>query len=142
MKKLLFAAGILVVGLGAAYAQSKVATPQTQQAQKQTERTVQAERKMDPKVIADRKTERMEKALELTPDQKAKIHAIYLEDAQQAQGRAALRQQTNEQVKAVLTEDQVQKMDAADAARKEKMKSKMQKRKAYQKAAPGEVQPK
>lgn len=142
MKKLFFAASILIAGLGAVYAQSKVEAVKPQQSVKQMDRAMKAERKMDPKMVADRKTDRLEKAVQLSPEQKQKVHAIYLEEAQQVQGRATLRKATNENIRQVLHPEQIQKMDAEQAIRKEHKKAAMESRKSTQKAAPGEVQPK
>lgn len=142
MKKLFFAAGILLAGLGVVYAQSKITAPTDQQAVKQVDRIDKAERKTDPKVMADRKTMRLEQTVQLSPEQKEKVHAIYLNEAQQLQGRAVLRKETQESVRKVLTAEQIQKMDMEQAARKEYRKVGMENRKATQKAAPGEVQPK
>src|SRR5690606_2996061 len=93
--------------------------------------------KMDPKMIADQKTQRLEKAVSLTADQKAKVHAIYLEEATKMQGRAVLNKATNEKIKTVLTADQIQELEAASTEHKNSRKQKVETRKDFQKDAPG-----
>ncbi|PSK88023.1 hypothetical protein [Taibaiella chishuiensis] len=124
MKKILFAAGISILGLSAVYAQNmqKKAAAQTQTSNASS----RSQQTRNPEQIAEMKTARLDKEVGMTADQKKKIYDIFLKEAQENQGRAALRQETNTQVKGILTAEQNQKLEARQAERKEMMMQRKQ----------------
>lgn len=124
MKKILFAAGISILGLSAVYAQNmqKKAGAQTQTSNASS----RSQQTRNPEQIAEMKTTRLDKEVGMTADQKKKIYDIFLKEAQENQGRAALRQETNTQVKGILTAEQNQKLEARQAERKEMMMQRKQ----------------
>ena len=127
MKKVLFAAGITLLGLSAVYAQNM-----QKKAAAQSETSVNAQpgrrgvQTRSPEQVAELKTSRLDKEVNMTAEQKKKIYDILLKEAQQNQGRAALRQETNTQVKSVLTPEQNQKLEAGQAERKQMMMERKQ----------------
>ncbi|WP_157977004.1 hypothetical protein [Taibaiella helva] len=138
MKKILFVAGITLTGLSVAFAQEmkqdqKVAV--TRQS-----RNVDGVVRKSPERIAQHRVERLDKELTLSADQKQKLNELFVKDAQANNGRAIQRKETENQVKAILTPDQVQKYEAAKAERKQIMMQRRQQTDLQQKAAPGAVQ--
>lgn len=127
MKKILFAAGISLIGLGAVYAQNQQnkAAAQTQTSNSAAPAT-RSRQMRSPEQIADMKATRLDKEVGMTADQKKKVYDIFLKEAQENQGRAALRQETNTQVKSILTAEQNQKLQARQAERQEVMMQRKQ----------------
>jgi protein CpxP len=128
MKKVLFAAGITLLGLSAVYAQNlqKKAAVQSETSARTAQPSGRNIHARTPEQIADAKTARMDKEVGMTADQKKKIYDILLKDAQQNRGRAALHQETNTQVKSVLTPEQNQKLEARQAERQQMMQERRQ----------------
>jgi Spy/CpxP family protein refolding chaperone len=127
MKKLLFAAGILTFGMTSVFAQDvKPSTGTTSQAAPAAAQQMQMSKKMDPKMMATMKANRMEKTLALTPEQKAKVTDIFLNEKQDGNMRMAENPETEKQIKAVLTPDQVAKFDALKAQREAARQARMQ----------------
>lgn len=128
MKKVLFAAGITLLGLSAVYAQNlqKKATAQSETSARTAQPSGRGTQVHTPEQIAEAKTARLDKEVGMTADQKKKVYDILLKDAQQNQGRAALRQETNTQVKSILTPEQNQKLEARQAERKQMMQERRQ----------------
>lgn len=127
MKKILFAAGISLIGLGAVYAQNQQnkAAAQTQTSNSAAP-AARSRQTRSPEQIADMKAARLDKEVGMTADQKKKAYDIFLKEAQENQGRAALRQETNAQVKSILTAEQNQKLEARQAEQKEVMMQRKQ----------------
>ncbi len=127
MKKILFAAGISLIGLGAVYAQNQQnkAAAQTQTSNSATP-AARSRQMRSPEQIADMKATRLDKEVGMTADQKKKVYDIFLKEAQENQGRAALRQETNTQVKSILTAEQNQKLQARQVERQEVMMQRKQ----------------
>lgn len=120
MKKVFLLAGVVVVGLGTLWAQDKKQTTPTQPAT-QTVRATHSLQEKDPQIIAERKTARLEKEIGLTTEQKEKAYNVFLKDAEAGRERASLRQETNEQIKAILTPEQTAQFEARQKSRKEVM---------------------
>jgi protein CpxP len=136
MKKLLFAAGITVLGLTAVFAQDKKQTPaQVSQAQEKKPRTASAGRAA-PEKIAEIKTNRLDRQVSLNEDQKKKVYDIYLKEAQAAQGRAAQHDETEVQLKTILTADQHQKYETVKAEKKQQLLERRSEKQSEQKPAP------
>ena len=92
-----------------------------------------------PEEKAKMKTERLDKQLDLTDEQEAKVEQIYLNSARKmaelkeqkgddkkamGQDFKVIKQATNEQLKAVLTPEQMAKKEKMEAERREKHKNK------------------
>jgi opacity protein-like surface antigen len=142
MKKVLFVAGIAVIGFSAAFAQDiKQSTkPTTSSSEVKQSRVTDgaAMRKADPQTIAQRKTERLNRELSFTEDQKQKVHAVFLKEIQETNGRAALRKETEDQLKAIFTAEQNQKYEAMKESRQQAiMENTTPSRAADLKTAPG-----
>ena len=123
MKKAILTIAIAVMGLSAAFAQDT------------TKRMRRPMPKMTAEQRAERVTERMEKQLSLTADQKTKIYALELDNAKkmdawrsadQGDVKGKMKERKAEmdaqkaKVDAVLTADQKTKLDAFRAEAKEK----------------------
>lgn len=142
MKKIFFAAGIAVIGLSAAFAQDqKKTTPISANQQESTAKSsrVAGARNLNPQKVAEIRTARLNSEVTLTEDQKKKVQEVFLQEAQNNQGRAALREETNKQIKAILTAEQNQKMEAAQAERNQKIQERRA-MKAEPVAAPGKAE--
>ncbi len=122
MKKILFVAGIAVIGFSAAFAQDiKQSTKTASSSEVKQSRVTEGAgaRKADPQTIAQRKTERLNKELSFTEAQKQKVQAVFLKEAQETNGRAALRKETEDQLKAIFTAEQNQKYEAMKESRQQ-----------------------
>lgn len=128
MKKILLSAGVIIIALaaGSSFAQQKTNTATTtQQSTQATSRQEVRKAKMQnmtPEQMAQMRTDRINKDVNLTKDQEAKVHAIFLKEAQQNKGRMAERKATQEQLRAVLNKDQAQKLDEIKKERMNKMR--------------------
>lgn len=109
MKKILFAAGITVVGLSAAFAQDVKQTTTAPTATKRIERPHTT--KATPEVIAKARTNRLSKQLSLNSDQEQKVYDIFLKHAQASSGRSVQRDELDKQLQSVLTPEQNKKYD-------------------------------
>lgn len=122
MKKVFFAAGITLLGLSAVYAQNM-----QKKAAVQSETAVNAQhvrkgiQTRSPEQVAEQKTVRLDKEVSMNAEQKKKVYEIFLKEARENKGRAALRQETNNQVKGVLTPEQNQKLEVRQSERKQMM---------------------
>ena len=125
MKKVFFVASIALVGLSAAFAQDKQqSAPAAQQTKGTSVSRVQRAdgiRSVTPEKIAETRTARLNKEVSLTADQQKKAYDLFLKEAQENKGRAMNRQETSTELKAILTAEQNQKMEAVQAERKQKM---------------------
>ena len=121
MKRILLAAAaILTIGASNTFAQ-EVKTATTSQ-EKSTNVTSNSVPKRDPKAMAAAKANRLEKALDLTADQKQKVSDIFLSEAPTS-GGMNLNPETEAKIKEVLTKDQIVKYDAMKAKRMESMQN-------------------
>lgn len=127
MKKVFFAAGITLLGLSAVYAQNM-----QKKAAVQSETSVNAQharkslQARSPEQIAEQKTVRLDKEVGMNADQKKKVYEILLKEAREHKGRAALRQETNTEIKGILTPEQNQKLEARQSERKQMMMERKQ----------------
>lgn len=100
MKKLLFITGVALLGLSPVIAQQGVVKDGPQRSRAEAKR-------LTPKVSAaqraDARVQRLDKSLNLSPEQKASIRSVYLQDAE---SRAEQRMETRQKVEAVLTPEQ------------------------------------
>ena len=142
MKKILFATGILVIGLSAAYAQDvkQSTSAPAAKSQQATIRTRTAARTTNPQMLAAKKTDRLAQALTLTEAQKKSINDIFLKEAQQNQGRAAQRKEVDDQIRAVLTADQAQRYEGLKQQRQQMILQQRQQRSEL-KASPSKTAP-
>lgn len=114
MKKLLLAAGLLFFGLSGTFAQElrQSATPQTAS-------------RLDPKRMAAIRTNRLEKELSLTAEQKSKVQDIFSQISADPQNRHTAEKEAEQKIKAILTPEQAKKYDDMMAKREEMRKEKM-----------------
>lgn len=135
MKKILFVAGITLTGLSVAFAQN---AKQEQKAQVAQNRATQAAGiKPSPEAVAQRRTDRLDKELSLTAEQKQKVQDLFLKEAKENNGRAIQRKEDEEQLKALFTAEQNQKYESLKAQRKQLMLERRQASKQDLKPAPG-----
>lgn len=122
MKKILFVAGITVIGLSAAFAQD------VKQAQTPAAATQQSGRagitRSNPEEMAKVRTSRLNKELTLTDDQQKKVYELFLKESQENQGRSLQRQEIDDQLKAILTPEQNQKYETMKTNRQNMMMKK------------------
>lgn len=123
MKKILFAAGITIIGLSAAFAQDIKQTAPVQSAQPATQRMREGQRSISPEGAAQRRTERLEQQLGLTADQKKKVYDLFLKQSQENQGRVIQSEETDQQLKAIFTAEQNTQYETMKAERREMMQS-------------------
>lgn len=135
MKKILFVAGISLAGLSVAFAQNAKLEQKAPATQNRAARG--AEAKPSPESMAQRRTDRLDKELSLTGEQKQKVHDLFLKEAQENNGRAIQRKEAEEQLKAIFTAEQNQKYESLKAQRKQLMMERRQGTNQDLKAAPG-----
>lgn len=116
MKKIILMAGIALFTSTIGFAQSsgRVINRSTVKAQKVGN--------FDPNQVADKRTERLDKIVSLTPEQKEKVRAIYLKDAENRKERVAANSNTQAEVESTLNDEQKHKLDEVKKQRMEKMK--------------------
>lgn len=121
MKKILFVAGMTVIGLSAAFAQDIKQTPAPTATSSSTTQKAIARpsvTKANPENIAKMRTSRLNKELSLSDDQQKKVYDIFLKESQQTQGRSLQRKEIDDQLKAVFTPEQNQKYEALKTERR------------------------
>lgn len=134
MKKILLSAAVMLFAFGEVGAQSTKTAPQNQQPTTVNRSRVQAKkmthRQFDPEKVAKVKVERMDQMVQLSEAQKKATYAIYLKEAQELQGRMALKRETQKEVGAVLTPEQNEKLKQARIDRVSEMKARQKERRA------------
>lgn len=85
-------------------------------------------KKMSSEEAVEKRLEKMSEALDLTPDQQAKLKDLFLAQAQKQKEAKAEKEAFREQVKAVLTPEQQEKMKEMNLERREKIKDRMKQR--------------
>lgn len=131
MKKLFLGAGILLfaIGAGSSFAQNKTTDTSSQNAgHSRVETRAERMKNMPPEKIAAIKTARLDKAVGLTAKQKSAVNTIYLSEAQQSKDRQAAHQESEKKIEAVLTKDQLLKLQDFKKERMEKMRTERQER--------------
>lgn len=112
---LVVAATVLIASI--AIGQHKNTQKETQVAKVERSATV----KVNPELMAQRRTERLDKSLALDAEQKKQVNAIFLKQAQEQGQRAAHNEQTEKEIKALLTDHQIQRFDEMKANQKAMM---------------------
>ena len=130
MKKVLVIAGVALMALSPVIAQQTVVKDAPQKSRTH-ERKSGA--KLSPEQRVDARVQRLDKTVDLSQEQKTSIKAIYLEDAER---RVSARNETQQQVEAVLTPEQKAKSSEQTAKRKEAIKVRQSER-GELKRAPG-----
>lgn len=126
MKKILFVAGVTIVGLSAAFAQDvKQAEPVKSTGTSMPARARVTDR-ISPEEAAQKRTDRLDKELSLNADQKKKVYDLFLKDSKENQGRLVHNQELDEQLKSIFNQEQNQKYDAMKAERKQMMQQRIQ----------------
>jgi opacity protein-like surface antigen len=126
MKKILFVAGITVIGLSAAFAQDvKQAEPAKATRTSMPARPRVGE-KISPEDAAQRRTDRLDKELSLNADQKKKVYDVFLKESKENQGRMVQNQEVDKQLKSIFNEQQNQKYEAMKTERRQMMQQRVQ----------------
>jgi protein CpxP len=132
-KSILIVAAVVLSGISVAIAQEKKEAGQVKKAARVTATELKS-----PEEMAGIKTNRLDKTVTLSNEQRAKVYNIYLQEAKDHQNRAAERAQIQKQLAEVLDADQVKKMEAAAAERRQ-MAQKRAVERRDQKNAPGKI---
>lgn len=134
MKKILFVTGICLFSTFELLAQSNVELPANQT---QTQERTKERAQRSPDEIATMRTTRLDKIVELNEEQKTKIKAIFLKEAQENKGRAMQNKETHKAIESILTETQIEKLKAVKQERMERIKSRKAQREGL-KTAPSD----
>jgi protein CpxP len=125
MKKILFIAGVTIIGLSAAFAQNVKQVEQVK-----ANRTAPTARTQDgrisPEEAAQKRTDRLDKELTLNADQKKKVYDLFLKESKEKQGRLVHNQELDEQLKGIFNQEQNQKYEAMKSERKQLMEQRVQ----------------
>lgn len=117
MKNKIIVLGIALLGyVTVSFAQEKRA----QQPRQRSE--VRAQNKT-PEQMAEQRTQRLDKIVSLTSDQKQKAHHIYLKQAKETKERMAVRKEDQKEIESILTAEQNQKMEEAKQQKMDRMKT-------------------
>jgi hypothetical protein len=135
MKKILFVSGVLLISIAGAFAQGQKknaqATPQSRVELRKANKS-----QMGPEERATLRTQRLDKIVQLNSEQKAKVRAIYLKEAQQNQDRARLRHSAQKEIQAILTADQNHSLEMANQEMMNAMRERRSVERSELKAAP------
>ena len=135
MKKILFVAGITVVGLSAAFAQDVKQAEQVKSTKTSVVRAREGQR-MSPEEAAQKRTDRLDKQLGLNAEQKKKVHDLFLNDSKERQGRLAQNEKLEAQLKEIFNEEQNQKYEALKSERKQMIQQRIQSARASELKSP------
>lgn len=124
MKKILFISGIVLMAGFAAFAQKQ---NNIQQKDRSTQQ--QLKRNVTPNQIAEKRTQRLDKDVQLSPEQKIQVKEVYLKQAELQKERVAIRKESRNEVENILTAEQQAKYDQLKKARMEEMKDRRIERK-------------
>ena len=80
---------------------------------------------LSPEEIAKVRTSRLDKVVSLQADQKDKVYAIYLKEAQAAKDRAARNDEARNEIKSVLNEEQNTRLTEYQKERMDKMRQRL-----------------
>lgn len=141
MKKILFVAGVTIIGLSAAFAQDVKQTPQVRTTQ-QASPTLRARNveRFSPEVAAQKRTDRLDKELTLNTDQKKKVYDLFLKENKEKQGRLVQNQELDEQLKSIFSKEQNQKYEAMKSERKQMMQERVKSIRSAELKSPTPVQ--
>jgi len=115
-RTLLTAAMLLTFGVAGVYAQSSELTSKTVS-------PTAATKAANPQMMASMRANRLEKELQLTPEQKQKATDIFME-ASQNPDKAAARKEADAKIVQLLTPEQAEKYQAMKNQRQEAVKEK------------------
>lgn len=126
MKKILFVAGVTIIGLSAAFAQDVKQAEPVKSSRTSFQARPRVSEKISPEDAAQRRTDRLDKELSLNTDQKKKVYDIFLKESKENQGRLVQNAEVDEQLKTVFNEEQNQKYEALKSERKQMMQQRIQ----------------
>ena len=126
MKKILFVAGVTVIGLSAAFAQNVKQAESVKSTRTSSPAQPRVGEKITPEAAAQRRTDRLDKELSLSAEQKKKVYDLFLQESKENQGRLVQNQELDEQLKSIFTEEQKQKYETLKAERKQMMEQRTQ----------------
>lgn len=126
MKKILFVAGVTIIGLSAAFAQDVKQAEPTKSTRTSYPARARVGEKTTPEAAAQRRTDRLDKELSLNAEQKKKVYDLFLQESKEKQGRLVHNQELDEQLKGIFNEEQKQKYESLKAERKQLMEERIQ----------------
>jgi protein CpxP len=127
MKKILFVAGITIVGLSAAFAQEVKQAAPAQAAPANVRGAVrQGQVQVSPEMAAQRRTDRLNSKLNFSDDQKKKVYDLFLKEGQANNGRVGQTPELEAKLKAVFTGEQAKQYEAMKAERMQMVEQRMQ----------------
>ncbi|MFA6056974.1 MAG: hypothetical protein WC756_02155 [Taibaiella sp.] len=140
MKKILFVAGVTIIGLSAAFAQDVKQTPQAKTTQASPTLRARNVERFSPEVAAQKRTDRLDKELTLNADQKKKVYDLFLKESKEKQGRLVQNQEVDEQLKGIFNKEQNQKYEAMKSERKQMMQERVKSIRSAELKSPTPVQ--
>lgn len=136
MKKILFVAGITVVGLSAAFAQEVKQAPQRVTQNTVAPRSAQM-MKVSAEEMAQKRTNRLDQELKLNADQKKKVYDLFLKESNEHRGRVSANGgQMDEHLKGILTAEQNQQYETIKNERQQRMRERVSIKRSGVKASP------
>jgi periplasmic protein CpxP/Spy len=140
MKKILFVAGVTIIGLSAAFAQDVKQTPQVKTTQASPALRARNIQRLSPEVTAQKRTDRLDKELTLNADQKKKVYDLFLKESKEKQGRLVQNQELDGQLKSIFNKEQNQKYEALKSEKKQVMQQRFQSTRSAELKSPTPVQ--
>lgn len=126
MKKILFVAGVTIIGLSAAFAQDVKQAESVKATRSSSTVRARVGEQASPEDVAKKRTERLDKELSLNADQKKKVYDLFLKESQERQGRLVQNDELDEQLKGIFNEEQKQKYETMKIERKQMMQQRIQ----------------
>lgn len=139
MKKILFVAGVTVIGLSAAFAQNVKQAESVKSARTSSPGQARVGERTAPEAAAQRRTDRLDKELSLNAEQKKKVYDLFLQESKENQGRLVQNQELDEQLKSIFNEEQKQKYETMKAERKQMMEQRIQSPRSLELKSPATV---
>lgn len=126
MKKILFVAGVTIIGLSAAFAQDVKQAESVKSTRTSSPGQARVGERTTPEAAAQRRTDRLDKELSLSAEQKKKVYDLFLNESKENQGRVVQNQELDEQLKSIFNEEQKQKYETMKTERKQMMQQRVQ----------------
>ncbi|RYZ52317.1 MAG: hypothetical protein EOP49_09720 [Sphingobacteriales bacterium] len=136
MKKILFVAGVSIIGLSAAFAQevqqapAKTAKPSAESRLRQSRASAQPTQDISPEANAQRRTDRLEQQLGLSGEQKTKVYELFVKVSKENNGRLVQNESTDTELKKIFNQEQNAKYEAMKAERQQMMQQRTSTRSA------------
>jgi polyhydroxyalkanoate synthesis regulator phasin len=135
MKKILFAS-IITLGIGTVIAQDLKKEPTTAATQQVMSSRTAGMVQASPETSAQRRVDRLTKEIDLNKDQQKKIYDLLLQEAKANGNRGAYNEETENKVNALLSAEQVAKLDQIKAERVKAMEQRNSERAKKMESSP------